>query len=261
MNKKQKSRIIFLTLFMLFALCIGTSTVFAGEEDHEYGTPKFEWSNDFNVVKAIFTCKNNPAHVRTIERCNITVNTKIRPTCTENGLEMYTATCNLGGKVYSDSIERVLRATGHKYGEPKFTWSDDYSSATATFVCEYDSSHVSSVDCTVTTDTIKPTCTKNGKTVYTASSDFEDKTYADIKEKNLSATGHVWKNGKCTNCGLIKANAKHTKEVSESAKEDSASSNSPETGDTNNLLAYIFTMIASAGAIGGLNIRRRNHNK
>ena len=232
---------------------------------HKYKAPTFSWSEDYKKATALFICENDPLHVKSID-CEITAE-GVAASCTEDGKIVYTATCKFAGnegeeeQAYTDTQTQTLPATGHKYGTPTFTWSDDYSSATATFVCGYNPSHVATINCTVTTKTTKPTCTADGKTVYTAACDLEGKTYTDTKEQDLSATGHAWKNGKCTNCGLTKASAKTIERVSESAKEDTATSNFPATGDMNSLLASMFALMASAGGVGGLNIRRRNRNK
>ncbi|MCD8056579.1 MAG: glycosyl hydrolase 53 family protein, partial [Clostridiales bacterium] len=60
----------------------------------------------------------------------------IAATCTETGIKVYT--CSECGQTKIEIIE----ATGHTYGSPSFTWSEDYSTCTAVFTCENDSSHV-----------------------------------------------------------------------------------------------------------------------
>ena len=65
----------------------------------------------------------------------------------------------------------------HIYGQPVWSWADDYSSATASFTCtDNRCKHEETVDATVTTDETTE------KITYTATVQFEGKTYTDKKE-------------------------------------------------------------------------------
>ena len=86
----------------------------------------------------------------------------------------------------------VTVKNGHTWKAPVFTWSEDYSSVTATFTCANDSTHVETKNCEVTENTTEPTCTEAGKTVYTATVTFNGEKYADTKEEVLTAPGHDW---------------------------------------------------------------------
>ncbi|MCD7831359.1 MAG: glycosyl hydrolase 53 family protein, partial [Firmicutes bacterium] len=111
----------------------------------------------------------------------------IAATCTETGVKVYT--CSDCGQT---KIE-IIGATGHSYGSPSFTWAEDYSTCTAVFTCQNDSSHVETGTCTVESETTYATCTEDGKTVYTATCTFNGTTYTDTKTViNESATGHYW---------------------------------------------------------------------
>ena len=75
---------------------------------------------------------------------------------------------------------------GHVWGEPRFSWSDDLESCDATFVCNRDASHVTTLPCDVTSEITKePTEEETGIKTYTATVTFEEKTYTDQKEKEL----------------------------------------------------------------------------
>ena len=70
----------------------------------------------------------------------------------------------------------------HKYGETKWTWADNYSSATAKFTCTNSHcGHSGTVDATVTSEIA------NGKNTYTATAEFEGKTYTDTKSFDLAS--------------------------------------------------------------------------
>ncbi len=110
----------------------------------------------------------------------------VDPTCTEDGYTGYQ--CNRCGEVYESGgafshiitipDKTVIPALGHSYGKPTYAWSDDYTSCTATAVCEHDDSHIM-------TDIGTVTSKKDGDaTIYTAS--FENKffTTQTVKVKN-----------------------------------------------------------------------------
>ena len=79
----------------------------------------------------------------------------------------------------------------HSYGVPEFNWSEGYQTCTATFICE-SCNNQQKVECDITSETTDPTCTENGKTVYTAKVSFAENEYTDTQEKLISATGHTY---------------------------------------------------------------------
>ena len=80
-------------------------------------------------------------------------------------------------------------ANGHAYGEPVWKWNDDFT-ASATFTCANDTSHVEKVDATVTSEVTEGSCEVGGTRTYTAKVTFEGKEYTDTKTETLPATGH-----------------------------------------------------------------------
>ncbi len=64
----------------------------------------------------------------------------------------------------------------HTYGEPVWTWADDYSTATAKFTCaDSRCHHEETVNATITSET------KDGIIAYTATADFDGSAYTDTK--------------------------------------------------------------------------------
>ena len=104
-------------------------------------------------------------------------------TCTENGVMTYTCT------MCSDTKTEVIPATGHAYGEPVWSWNDDFT-ASATFTCANDTSHVEKVDATVTSEVTEGSCEVGGTRTYTAKVTFEGKDYTDTKTEPVPAKGH-----------------------------------------------------------------------
>ena len=105
--------------------------------------------------------------------------------------------CEVCGKLFSDAegntettLEKLtIPATGHAYGAPVWKWNDDFT-ASATFTCGNDDSHVEKVDATVTSEVTEGSCEVGGTRTYTAKVTFEGKEYTDTKTETIAATGH-----------------------------------------------------------------------
>lgn len=113
------------------------------------------------------------------------------PTCTDEGYTSHNCTlCRYG---YADDIQPAL---GHAWSAPVWSWNGT-TAATATFVCA-NGDHPETVTATVTSETAQaPTDTQAGKTVYTATAEFEGRTYTDTVEKTVPALN----DGLCKWCG------------------------------------------------------------
>ncbi len=164
-----------------------------GDEDpcangHAYGEPVWSWTDDFKAT-ATFTCANNDAHVENVT-ATVTNAVTTEATCEVDGVRTYTAKVTFEGKEYTDTKTETLPATGHAYGEPVWKWNDDFT-ASATFTCANDTSHVKNVTATVTNEvTTEATCEADGVRTYTAKVTFEGEEYTDTKTETLPATGH-----------------------------------------------------------------------
>ena len=92
-----------------------------------------------------------------------------KPTCTETGQRFHE--CSKCGAFNFDNFE-VLDPIGHDWEFKDFTWTgnetDGYEMAVANYVCENDPSHKMTANAEITEEVIDPTCTEEGKTVYTA---------------------------------------------------------------------------------------------
>ena len=102
-------------------------------------------------------------------------------------------TQELGEDLAADQEEELTVSGDHEWGEPTWTWSDDKTTATATFVCAKDESHVYEETVKVTKKTTDATCEEDGLLVYLATVTGPDgEEYTDTKEETLPATGHDW---------------------------------------------------------------------
>ena len=157
-------------------------------DGHAYGEPVWSWTDDFKAT-ATFTCANNDAHVENVT-ATVTNAVTTEATCEVDGVRTYTAKVTFEGKEYTDTKTETLPATGHAYGTPVWKWNDDYT-ASATFTCGNDASHVETVNAAVTNEvTTEATCEADGVRTYTAKVAFEGKEYTDTKTETLPATGH-----------------------------------------------------------------------
>lgn len=152
---------------------------------HTFGEPAFAWTLDKTSVEGVVVCENDKTHTLSGASKEISTDTT-KATCTEKGKIVYSAVVEINGKQYTlkDSVE--IPAIGHKYGEPVFTWNDDYTQAIATFTCVGDDDKQIVEDVVVVSDTtIAPTLEKEGEITYTATATFNGKSYMDIQTASL----------------------------------------------------------------------------
>ena len=154
-------------------------------------------------------------------------------TCEADGKDVYTATATVKGTdskevgSLTDTHEVVLKVLGHKYGEPVWSeWAKDEKTGdwttTATFTCANDKTHVQTPEVKVSSESKDATCTVAGDVTYTATVEFDGKTYTNPEKKVVTgqALGHDYqttttkatlsKDGsivtKCTRCGDVTEN-------------------------------------------------------
>ena len=127
----------------------------------------------------------------------LTAVTEAPATCETAGVKAHWV-CSVCGKLFSDAegktettLEKLaIPATGHAYGAPVWKWNDDFT-ASATFTCSNDASHVETVNAAVTNEvTTAATCEADGVRTYTAKVTFEGKEYTDTKTEVIPATDH-----------------------------------------------------------------------
>ena len=155
---------------------------------HAYGEPDWTWNEDFTAA-ATFTCANNAAHTKTLDAA-VTSEVNAPSTCEENGSRTYTAKVTFEGKDYTAIKTEVIGATGHAYGEPVWTWNEDFTAA-ATFTCANDPTHTKTVTADVSNEvTLEASCEGEGVRTYTARINFEGENYTSTKTEAIAAAGH-----------------------------------------------------------------------
>ena len=112
-----------------------------------------------------------------------------------DGTTTYAAGTALPAATGAVTYTAVFTETAQTYTYTGLTWSDDNSSATATFTAG-EGGFIQTVNATVTSTTTAATCTAAGKTVYTAtiaaSESPDGEAHSITKEVEIPATGHDW---------------------------------------------------------------------
>jgi len=216
---------------------------------HAYGEPVWKWTDDFKAT-ATFTCANDATHVKNVT-AEVTSAVTTPAACETTGVRTYTAKVTFGGKEYTDTKTETIAATGHAYGAPVWKWNDDFT-ASATFTCGNDASHVETVNAAVTNEvTTAATCKADGVRTYTAKVTFEGKEYADTKTEVIPALGHDYKDGKCSRCGAEEPTTpvepgKPGEPSQPTQPEKPTTPDTPATGDSSNMTA-LWVVLAVAG--------------
>ena len=110
-----------------------------------------------------------------------------------DGWKVGEETKNAGDEITLDG-DTVITAQwkdAHKYGEAKYTWSDDNKKCTAKVVCANDETHIvaETVDAEYKVTT-EPTCEGKGEGTYTAT--FKNELFeTQTKKEEIAATGHT----------------------------------------------------------------------
>ena len=103
-------------------------------------------------------------------------------------------------------------------------------------------------------------CTEAGYEAYwkckTCGKLFSDEagTAAIEKPVEISATGHTWKDGKCTVCGEKQPVTKENTSSSKTGKNTS----SPKTGDTQEIVYIWMTLLVSVAGLTGVILKRKS---
>lgn len=159
--------------------------------NHDWNDAVYTWSDDGSTCTATRTCKHDSAHTETSKATVTGAQTKA-PTCTEKGETTYTATFEADWAMTQTKVLADISATGHSYGKPVWSWSEDGKTCTVTFTCEKDETHKETPKVIVTSAEKTPgTCTETGVTTYTATVEFNGKTHTYTKDvADIPAIGH-----------------------------------------------------------------------
>ena len=93
----------------------------------------------------------------------------------------------------------------HDWDEPEYSWSDDFSTCTATRVCINDPSHIETETKNSSKSAVKSTCTEDGYFTYKVQ--FSNPAFAEQEKDDLGepAKGHSWGGWKVTKAATVDA--------------------------------------------------------
>ena len=142
-------------------------------------------------------CAVQPFEINNFHIHQYTVTSTKQPTCTAAGSQ--TKKCSVCGKTVTETI----KATGHKWAAPTYTWSSDNKTCTAARVCTNDKTHTETETVTaVYSVTKQPTCTAKGTGKYTAV--FKNTAFVQqTKNTDIALKAHTF--GAWTNSGFNSA--------------------------------------------------------
>ena len=172
----------------------GGETVLLGE--HKCDAPKWAWTADNGAATATFRCAVCGTTVTATDPDPI-VNIAREATCDSDRVLTLTASVDFNGKTYMNERGVIVAdsATGHRYGAPVWTWSEDLSCADATFTCSV-CGDVKTVSADGTEFVETPAaCETDRETKYTATVSFDGTKYTDEAGVVIypgTATGHRW---------------------------------------------------------------------
>ena len=117
---------------------------------------------------------------------SVSANNAVAATCTTDGKESDTI-CSVCGVTLATG--KTVTKTGHKYGTPAYTWSNDKSTCTAKITCSVCSDEQTETVNATSKVTKAATCTETGVTTYTAK--FTNTAFAaQTTTSSISAVGH-----------------------------------------------------------------------
>ena len=87
---------------------------------HTWGTPVWNWTEDYSKATVTFTCTKDASHTKTVEAT--VTSTTTDATCAKDGQTAYRASVTFDGTDYSDEKTVAIQATGkHTYVDGKCT--------------------------------------------------------------------------------------------------------------------------------------------
>ena len=115
----------------------------------------------------------------------------VKPTCSKPGVKQLVLRCALCGEPLASRAE-IIPALGHNWGEPEYTWSDDFSVVIAERICRRDNTHIEQEICDEIEiyELIPAACEEDGELLYLA--EFENDAFDDWATEKTEPVGHEW---------------------------------------------------------------------
>lgn len=132
---------------------------------HTFGDASYALSDNKTECTAEKKCKD--CEYKKTETKPATLEVTQQATCEQDEMSAYKATFDNFDPYTSDPV-KTGDALGHDWGAVAYSWSADYSTCTATRVCENDESHKLTQTVSTTVKETTATCTTAGTTIYEA---------------------------------------------------------------------------------------------
>ena len=132
------------------------------EDEYNWGKPEYTWAetSDGFEVTGTRECLTDPSKsIKFTEKATYDVITPA--SCETGGLGRYTVEFT-NGLLSAQTKDVAIPATGHDWGAPEYTWSEDNLKVTAVFTCENDPKHIERIDALATKEA------REGGSTYTA---------------------------------------------------------------------------------------------
>ena len=201
-----------------------TDTGSALDHDWNEATYSYSWSkNDDNewVCTAERKCQRTDCSYSENATATITSKVTTAATCETKGKTTYTATFTEDWATAQTKVVTDVKALGHSWNTPTYTFAADGSACTATRTCKRNADHKETAKATITSKvTTAATCETKGKTTYTATftedwATAQTKVVADVKALGHDYEGVVTKKATCIAEGVktytCKNDKSHTK--------------------------------------------------
>ena len=219
---------------------------------HSYGEPVWSWSEDGKTCKVTFTCEKDETHKET-PVVKVTSAVKKPATCTETGVTTYTATVEFNGQTYTDTKDLTdIPATGHSYDNGKCT------------VCGAIASDFK-VIITAGANGIWQKGTKDGLS-FTSNAAYKYFQKVQVDGKDLDVSNYTVKEGSTIvtlkaeyletlsvgkhTLAIVSETGTATTEFTVKAAAVTDDTQSPQTGDSSNMMLWIALLFVSGGALG-----------
>ena len=210
-----------------FATQTETAVNVATNDNHDYGTPIYEWNADYTQCTATRVCSRNSEHKETENGVIASEITK-QANCAEQGETTYTATfTNTAFATQTETAVNVETNDNHDYGAPIYEWNADYTQCTATRVCIRNSEHKETENATVASETTGD-CGTGIMHTYTATftnTVFEQqvKTVTDTSAEHTYETAVVKWNADYSDCTVTRlcTVCNHTDSLTKTVKNES----------------------------------------
>ena len=232
---------------------------------HSYGEPVWNWSEDGKTCTVTFTCEKDETHKET-PKVIVTSAEKTPGTCTETGVTTYTATVEFNGQTYTDTKDVAdIPATGHSYDNGKCT------------VCGAIASDFK-VIITAGANGSWQKGTKDGLT-FTSNAAYKHFQKVQVDGKDLDASNYTVKEGSTIvnlkteyletlsvgkhTLAIVSETGTATTEFTVKAAAVTDDTQSPQTGDDNNIALWIAVLLAAGTALTGTAVysRKRKYSK